>query len=843
LSAAVTHFSQGMAADGTTVASIPVASDDGGSTPTADATLPPSEDSGTIVSGDSGPIGSDDSGPTQNEDAGAPFDSSAPANDASVPTDAGGPVGDGSACAVCANGFCEFVCPAGSTTCGSSTCVSTDSDPQNCGTCGHACTGTQMCVAGGCVEACNGSATISGCASGPTEDGAVDCSSCGVGYSACGNECTQTATDPQNCGTCGHACTQGQTCSGGTCNSLCVTGDVCAGGACLSACPTGQTVCGTVASNTTGSCTSTDTDPSNCGTCGHSCTDGQQCVAGSCVASCYGSAGIHSGCGSAPQSDGGVDCSSCGSGYSACGQQCTQLATDDFNCGTCGHACTQGQTCSAGSCTTLCTGTDVCSPGGVCLASCPTGSTVCDSLGSGATSVCNDLQSDSLNCGTCGHPCASGEACLSGVCIGSCNQAAADDAGTAGAPDSSTGSGSSSGGNGSSSGGNGGGDASGCVPLSCQPGQCGTVSDGCGGPLNCPPCSGDSGACTPIPEQKACSTVQCGNAPDGCGGFYPCTPCGDGGSGPADAGSGCVPATCQPGQCGTIDNGCGQELNCPACGQDAGKCSPISEQQACASFPCGQSAPDGCGGTIPCPACGASDAGASGDGGSCLTEQQACGAECGVEVPNGCGGDYECPSCGPADAGSCTPATCQPGQCGTFNNGCGQGLSCPACGQDAGTCTPISEQQACADFPCGQSSPDGCGGAIPCPACGGSDGGASDDAGCEPQNPQVVCAQPGACGQLVSLGCGAQTQCPSCDAGGSPSDSGGPVGSYGTPCTNAGGPDPACNNGEFPLCEVDGAQDICTKACTYAGPSGPVSDPADCPPPTSGLCTPKGFCK
>jgi hypothetical protein len=36
---------------------------------------------------------------------------------------------------------------------------------------------------------------------------------------------------------------------------------------------------------------------------------------------------------------------------------------------------------------------------------------------------------------------------------------------------------------------------------------------------------------------------------------------------------------------------------------------------------------------------------------------------------------------------------------------------------------------------------------------------------------------------------------------------------------------------------------VCTKACTMGGPGG-VPDPSECPnPPTTGLCTPKNFCK
>ncbi len=83
---------------------------------------------------------------------------------------------------------------------------------------------------------------------------------------------------------------------------------------------------------------------------------------------------------------------------------------------------------------------------------------------------------------------------------------------------------------------------------------------------------------------------------------------------------------------------------------------------------------------------------------------------------------------------------------------------------------------------------------------------------------------------------------------GADKDSGGGSGEagaegYGTPCTTIGvGTDPACT-GTYNVCAADGPNTICTKACTMGGPGG-VSDPTECPmPPTTGLCTPKNFCK
>jgi len=74
------------------------------------------------------------------------------------------------------------------------------------------------------------------------------CGACSGGQTACGGSCTSTATDVNNCGSCGHACNiaGGETCVGGTCT--CTTG----------------TDCSSV-------CTTTSNDPNNCGGCGIAC--------------------------------------------------------------------------------------------------------------------------------------------------------------------------------------------------------------------------------------------------------------------------------------------------------------------------------------------------------------------------------------------------------------------------------------------------------------------------------------------------------------------------------------------------------------------------------------------
>ena len=77
---------------------------------------------------------------------------------------------------------------------------------------------------------------------------ASTCAACSGGQTACSGSCTITATDVNNCGSCGHACNTagGETCVGGTCTC-------------------------TVGTDCSGVCATTSTDPNNCGGCGIAC--------------------------------------------------------------------------------------------------------------------------------------------------------------------------------------------------------------------------------------------------------------------------------------------------------------------------------------------------------------------------------------------------------------------------------------------------------------------------------------------------------------------------------------------------------------------------------------------
>ncbi|HEY8073502.1 MAG TPA: carboxypeptidase-like regulatory domain-containing protein, partial [Labilithrix sp.] len=185
--------------------------------------------------------------------------------------------------------------------------------------------------------------------------------------------------------------------------------------------------------------------------------------------------------------------------------------------------------------------------------------------------------------------------------------------------------------------------SSGCMPLTCadQKANCGKVSDGCGGLLDCSggmPCP-DGTTCGGDPSKpsqcgkppctgKTCLQlgVDCGGQNDGCGNLINCGTCESGtcgGGGPSKCGGsssssssgdggGCVPTktTCGPGDCGPQSDGCGGIISCPTtcpmgqtCGGDPmkpGLCgAPPCTKATCGAKNCGFIA-DGCGGVVDC---------------------------------------------------------------------------------------------------------------------------------------------------------------------------------------------------------------------------------------------------
>jgi hypothetical protein len=144
-----------------------------------------------------------------------------------------------------------------------------------------------------------------------------------------------------------------------------------------------------------------------------------------------------------------------------------------------------------------------------------------------------------------------------------------------------------------------------CMPRTCaaQGISCGPAGDGCGGGLNCGPCTapdtcgggGRPGVCghapACVPQTCADQMINCGPAGDGCGGGLDCGPC----AAPDTCGGGGVPGVCgHPGctpqscaglgaNCGIIADGCGGTINCGTC-TPPDTCGGAGEPNVCGSI-------------------------------------------------------------------------------------------------------------------------------------------------------------------------------------------------------------------------------------------------------------------
>jgi hypothetical protein len=192
------------------------------------------------------------------------------------------------------------------------------------------------------------------------------CSGCAnpcKGGQFCNGICTNTSSNPNNCGGCGHVCPSGLTCTNGVCG-----------------CAPGLTLCN-------GVCTDTSSDPNNCGTCGTSCGS-DPCLGGQCPPPCPGRLQPFPWCGA---SDSSVSCP-CPPGQE-CRPRCHRTCGCDPFWPFCG-------------CDTLCSTDSFCQP-------CAPGEVVCGGK-------CTDLSSDFFNCGACGTVCGPGfTSCSNGTCVAS----------------------------------------------------------------------------------------------------------------------------------------------------------------------------------------------------------------------------------------------------------------------------------------------------------------------------------------------------------------------------------------------------------------------------------------
>lgn len=362
----------------------------------------------------------------------------------------------------------------------------------------------------------------------------------------------------------------------------------------------------------------------------------------------------------------------------------------------------------------------------------------------------------------------------------------------------------------------------GCTKNTCAGlgATCGSLSDGCGGLLECGTCvapescggGGVPNHCGNNCTRTTCGAqgANCGMIADGCGGILECGTCTSpatcGGSGtPNVCGTPvCTPKSCAASgaQCGFISDGCGDVVDCGNCVAPAvcggggtpnvcstGTCTPSGN---CGTAKCGFVS-DGCGDFVSCGTCPTGFTCVSGVctgttctkrtcasvGASCGFIGDGCGGvlDCGVcKVPQVCGGGGVASQCG----GDCTPRKCSDvgAGCGAISDDCGGIVECGVCVAPAtcggggvanqcgtGTCAPRNCTQA--DAECG-SVGDGCGGVLSCGTCKAplTCGGAGianhcGTGGCIP----LTCALQGAnCGPVAD-GCGNLLDCGTCPVG------------------------------------------------------------------------------
>jgi hypothetical protein len=317
----------------------------------------------------------------------------------------------------CVGGNCAPLCSSGWGNCDGDTdngCeTQTATSTNNCGSCGTVCSnahGTTSCIGGACTPVCSSGWTNcdsnpnNGCETNTNSDvdncgscgnqcvnpqGSVSCSGgvcqvgCNPGFANCdgnaGNGCeTNVQTNINNCGGCGIGCVNP---NGST---------SCVGGSCAPACSPGFGNCDGNANN--GCETNVTNTTAHCGACGNACTNAHgttSCNAGACVPVCAAGWG---------------NCD----GNNANGCE-TNLNTSTGDCGAC------GVTCSNTNGTTACIGA-------VCVPSCSAGAGNCD--GNPNNGCETNLNTNTSHCGGCGMACTNpngGVACSNGTCAPSCN--------------------------------------------------------------------------------------------------------------------------------------------------------------------------------------------------------------------------------------------------------------------------------------------------------------------------------------------------------------------------------------------------------------------------------------
>lgn len=586
------------------------------------------------------------------------------------------------------------------------------SDALHCGTCDNACDFAHA------ASMCNGGA----CGMGACDAGWADCN--GLTDDGCEKN---VATDPANCGGCGHLCASANgagTCTNGDCTFACLSGfgdcdkldangcetnltntvEHCqsCGNACVaqgggtpycfgslcgeSICPAGKADCNASPGD---GCETNITLPNDCGSCGHHCstTNGNaSCNGSTCSIACntgYGNCNNNVADGCEQPLTTTDHCTSCGTvcarshAVTSCGTGTCQIVGCDPGWADCNNIPSDG--CEAnldtslgncGACGSLCApanGVGACVAGACTIQNCNVPFGNCNG---GVADGCEvNLFTDALHCGTCPNQCSfpnAGAACASGQCqIGSCSAPFANCDNTA---------------------------ANGCEAnlqssaLNC--GSCGTTCASINGTASC-----GSFMCSITCNSgfKNCN----GQFDDGCEkSIQTLQDCGDCGvvCDLPHATESCGTGACQIQQCdagftncdGITSNGCECAAGCvngtcQGCGD--GSCNPgIGETCMNCQSDCGS-----------CPFCG--DLMCNGAE-NCSTCAGDCGACCGNASCDTIFGE-NCASCA-TDCGSCCGnASCE----GIFNENC---MTCPddcgvcvGCGD--GSCTGVENCQSCPD--------------------------------------------------------------------------------------------------------------------------------------------------
>lgn len=233
---------------------------------------------------------------------------------------------------------------------------------------------------GACVVA-------AGCAQGVTVEDKDDSSTgpnenCAMGSTSCAGKCVKLASDPLNCGSCGHDCGASK----------------CANGTCTAGCNGGLLEC------TPGSCIDGTSDPANCGACDRACLPEQMCVSSNCTCPAGAPDECPDGCKNTMTDP--DNCGSCGNpcpgmfdtcvnggcqagcmpGETLCaGNQCANLSSDNSHCGMCNNPCPGGMTCSAFMCVCSNQQCGACSPTSL-------GSTVPQTVTGSTANATNNLE-------------------------------------------------------------------------------------------------------------------------------------------------------------------------------------------------------------------------------------------------------------------------------------------------------------------------------------------------------------------------------------------------------------------------------------------------------------------